>query len=476
MNYQVVIGIEIHLELKTISKMFSGAPVLTNQPPNSCVSPIDLALPGTMPCVNKQAVVLALMACKVTNCAISDVLKFDRKNYYYSDLPKGYQITQQFHPIGQNGWLKIETGDGYKKIRINRIHLEEDTAKQFHKLDGTYLDFNRAGTPLIEIVSEADIENAQQAVAYIEKIRAIMYYLGVSDCKMEEGSLRCDVNISLRPYGYLGFGNKVEIKNLNSLANVKKAIEVEIIRQNKVLNAGESVVQATYRYDENTRATIMMRKKEGNVDYKYFPEPNIPPIRLSQEFIDKAFKGITELPQERVQRYLALGLNDYDANLLVDNKELGDYFDLVSMETNLYKQVCNWLTGEFTSYLNKTQMTPTTTNILPKNLAALVMMVDKSDISLAQAKVVFKEMASGESPKCIVEKLGFAQVSDMSIISQIVEEVLQNNQQSINDYMQGKDKALGYLVGQVMKQSKGQVNPNMANQLLKQALTDKIKE
>ena len=330
MNYETIIGIEIHCELKTKTKMFSSAPVAFGEVANTCTNEIDLGHPGTLPCVNKEAVRLAVKACTAMNCTIDPLVKFDRKNYYYSDLPKGYQITQQFHPIGRNGCVTIETENGTKDIRINRIHMEEDTAKQFHSDAGTLIDFNRAGTPLIEIVSEADMRSGAEAAAYVEKLRTLLYYLGVSDVKMEEGSMRCDVNVSIRPVGSETFGTKTEVKNLNSISNVQKAIDAEVERQIALVEAGEKVEQATRRYDETQKTTILMRKKEGSVDYKFFPEPNIFPIRLSDAWIKDIQDNMEELPDARKARYMSEnGLSDYDAGVLVANRELSDFYDAV---------------------------------------------------------------------------------------------------------------------------------------------------
>jgi len=309
MNYETVIGIEIHCELKTKSKMFSGAPVAVNMQPNTCVNEIDLGHPGVLPSLNKEAVRLSVLACSALNLEIDPVVRFDRKNYYYSDLPKGFQITQQFHPIGQHGYIDLELEEGTKRIRINRLHMEEDTAKQYHADEETWIDFNRAGTPLIEIVSEADIRSAKEAMAYVEKLRNILVYLDVTDGKMEEGSLRCDINISLREIGTEAFGVKTEVKNLNSISNIERAIQAEVERQSVLLNAGDIVEQATRRYDDVAKTTILMRKKEGTVDYKYFPEPNIPPIRLDQKWIKSIQASMPELPELPVrkmplQRYL----------------------------------------------------------------------------------------------------------------------------------------------------------------------------
>lgn len=470
MNYEVIIGIEIHLELKTKTKMFSPALVDANEKPNSLVSVIDMAFPGTLPCLNKEAVKLGLVSAFTLNCEVDSLLRFDRKNYFYSDLPKGFQITQQYHPLGKNGYVLIKVDGLEKQIRINRIHLEEDTAKQFHEEDNTLIDFNRSGIPLLEIVSEPDLRSGEQAMAYVEKLRSILYYLGVSDCKMEEGSLRCDVNVSLRPYGQLEFNNKTEIKNLNSINNIKRAVEAEIDRQSAILSDGGVVQQATCRYDESLKTTVVMRKKEGVVDYKYFPEPNIPLIRLDSQFLQEAKDSIGELPDERLKRYLSLGLNEYDSSLLIQNKELGDFFDLAKQDTKDYKILCNWLTGEFTAYISKNQLDIKNSKITPKNMAELVELIGEGVISSKQAKMVFIEMDAGKNPKTIVKEKGLRQVTDVETIMKLVEQVIEENPMSVSDYHEGKDRALGFLVGQVMKLSLKQANPATASELLKKAL------
>ncbi|NCC54494.1 MAG: Asp-tRNA(Asn)/Glu-tRNA(Gln) amidotransferase subunit GatB, partial [Erysipelotrichia bacterium] len=354
MAFEVVIGIEIHCELKTKTKMFSGAPVAFAQEVNTCTNEVDLGMPGVLPALNKEAVACSIRACSAMHCDIDPLVKFDRKNYYYSDLPKGFQITQQFYPIGSNGYVMIDTDEGSKKVRINRIHMEEDTAKQFHTYNGSLLDFNRAGTPLVEIVSEPDMRNGKEAAAYVEKIRNILFYLGVSDVKMEEGSMRCDVNISLRPQGSETFGTKAEIKNLNSISNVQKAIDYEIERQSEILLAGGKVEQATRRYDEASRTTVLMRMKEGSVDYKYFPEPNIFPIRLEDAWIQEIVDTLPELPEQRKAKYVEeYGLSESDATQLVESKELSDFFDQVVAFSKEYKMVANWVMVEMVAYLNK---------------------------------------------------------------------------------------------------------------------------
>ncbi|MDD6467945.1 MAG: Asp-tRNA(Asn)/Glu-tRNA(Gln) amidotransferase subunit GatB [Erysipelotrichaceae bacterium] len=471
MDYETVIGIELHCELKTKTKMFSSSPVSFGARANSCTNEIDLGHPGTLPCVNKKAVELALRACTATHCTIDPLVRFDRKNYYYSDLPKGFQITQQFHPIGKNGYVTIEVDGEEKQIRLNRIHMEEDTAKQFHNYDGTYLDFNRAGIPLIEVVSEADMRNGKEAAAYVEKVRTILYYLGVSDGKMEEGSMRCDVNVSIRPVGSTTFGTKTEIKNLNSISNVQKAIEVEVERQKEVIEQGKEVIQATYRFDEATRKTVMMRKKEGAVDYKFFPEPNIFPIQLDAEWIKKIQKEMPELPQQRRVRYeKEYGLTEYDISVLVANKEVSDFYDAVMKHTKQAKMAANWVITELLSILNKANQSIEDAKIQPQHLACLMDLIASNEISGKQAKVVFAEMMDGKDPKQVIEEKGMKQMSDSSALLKMIQEVLDEQPQSIEDYKNGKDRAIGFLVGQVMKKSKGQANPKMTNELLLQEI------
>jgi len=471
MNYDVVIGIEIHCELKTKTKMFSGAPVSFAAAPNSCVNEIDLAYPGTLPCVNKGAVELAIRACSALNMEIDPLIKFDRKNYFYSDLARGYQNTQQFFPIGSHGVVEIETEEGTKAIRVNRIHMEEDTAKQFHYPQGTFIDFNRSGTPLIEIVSEPDMSSGKEAAAYVEKLRSILYYMDVSDCKMEEGSMRCDINISLKEKGSDQYGVRVEIKNINSIRNVQRAIDYEIMRQSKALEEGEEIIQSTRRFDEASGTTIMMRKKEGSVDYKYFPEPNMFPILIDSAWIKNIQENLPELPQVRKDKYInEYKLGEKDAQLLIDNKELSDYYNLVVKHTNEYKTAANWVIVEMMAYLNKENISIDKNPLNPKHLADMIAMIKGGEISGKQAKVVFEEMMKGKEPKKVVEEKGMKQVSDTGAILAIVNQVLDANPQSIEDFKNGKDRAVKFLMGQVMKLSKGQANPAMANQMVLEEL------
>lgn len=465
-NYQVTIGIEIHCELKTRTKMFSGAPVHFGDRANTNTSAIDLALPGTLPCVNKEAVRLAIKACTGLQCTIDPLIRFDRKNYYYSDLPKGFQITQQFYPIGRDGAVTIQTEEGPKTVRIERIHMEEDTAKQFHKDTGTYIDFNRAGTPLIEIVSRPDMHSAQEAAAYVEALRRILFYLNVSDVKMEEGSMRCDINISLSDDPNR-LGTKVEIKNLNSIANVQKAVQAEIERQSALLDARETIEQATRRYDEPSKSTVLMRKKEGNVDYKYFPEPNIFPVQLSAEWIEEVQNSLEELPEKRLARFQQqYGLNDYDASVLVNDRDMADYYESVMETAKEAKKAANWVIGETSAWLNRNNLTFASNPARAADLAGLVNLIEAGTISGKQAKEVFEEVMQGKKPDDVIKEKGMEQVSDEGALVEMINQVLDANPQSIEDFKNGKNRAVGYLMGQLMKVSKGKANPKLANGLL----------
>ena len=475
MNYETVIGIELHCELKTKTKMFSSAPTSFAQLPNSCTNEIDLGHPGTLPCLNKKAVELALRACLATHCKIDQLVKFDRKNYYYPDLPKGFQITQQFHPLGRNGYVEIETEEGLKKIRLNRIHMEEDTAKQFHQGEFTYLDFNRAGTPLVEIVSEADMRSGKEAADYVEQVRNILCYLEVSDGKMEEGSLRCDTNVSIRPIGSTTLGTKTEIKNLNSLANIQKAVDYESKRQAELLDKGEKVIQATLRFDEPTQSTIMMRKKEGNVDYKFFPEPNIFPIKLEDSWIAEIKTNLPELPAQRVKRYEEeYHLSAYNISILVANKSLSDFFDSAMKYTSEPTIAANYLMGEVLGALNGKNITIEQTKLSPESFGKLINLIASKKINSKQAKDLLPQLLEGKDPEVLIKQSGISQITDLTEITKIVEEVIAQNQQSVADYHAGRDRALGYIVGQVMKQSKGKVNPQIAHDLVL-AQIDKVK-
>lgn len=472
MNFEAVIGIEIHVEMKTKSKMFSSAPVLFGAEPNTLVRPLDIAFPGTMPLVNKQAVINAIRVSNALHMSIDNELWFDRKNYFYSDLPKGFQITQDKRPIGRDGYVEIKTKNGIKRIEIERLHMEEDTCKQLHMSNYSLLDYNRAGTPLVEIVSRPNIRSGEEAMKYVEQIKSIVQFTDVSDGKMEEGSLRCDVNISLRPIGSEKFGTKVEIKNLNSLSNVEKAIEFEIIRQQKLLLAGIPVEQETRRFDEMRKETVLMRKKTDAVDYKYFTEPNITPIKLSDEFIKNAIETCPELASSKRNRYINdLKLSEYDADILLQDKAVSEYFDKTIKYNANPKLLVNWIMVDIASYLNKNNYSISDLKLSPEHLSDLVKLISEGKISSKQAKDVFLDIVeTNASPIDVANKLGIVQMSDENVIMDLVIEALNENPQAIEDFKNGKDRAVGFLVGQIMKKSRGKANPAMTSKLVIQEL------
>ena len=476
MNFEAVIGIEIHVEMKTKSKMFSSSPIAFGREANTLVRPVDIAFPGTMPIVNKQAVVNAIRVSNALNMEIDNELFFDRKNYFYSDLPKGFQITQDKRPIGKNGFIDVKLSDGsIKRIEIERLHMEEDTCKQLHMADYTLLDYNRAGTPLIEIVSRPNIRTGEEAMRYVEAIKSIVVFSDVSDGKMEEGSLRCDVNISIRPYGSKTYGTKVEVKNLNSTANVQRAIDFEIKRQTKSLLKGIAIEQETRRFDELKKETVLMRKKTDSVEYKYFPEPNIVPIRLSQEFIQHAIDTCPELASKKIERYMGVGLSEEEANQMLQNRLMAAYFDeCIKVNKNRAKAYWNWLNGDILAYLNKNELEITELKVTPDNLDVLIGMLEKSSISFNQARTVFEKMTiDNKNAEAIVDELGLKQNSNEDEIKQIVIQTIDEFPQSVVDYKAGKDRAVGFLVGQIMKKTKGKVNPAITSKLVVEVLKSK---
>lgn len=467
MEFEAVIGLEIHVEMKTKSKMFSSGPVSYGEDPNTRVNIVDMGFPGVMPVVNKQAVINAIRVSHALHMSIDDVVMFERKNYFYSDLPKGYQITQQFRPIGSNGYLLINTSLGERKIGIERLHMEEDTCKQLHSWDFSLLDYNRAGIPLIEIVSRPDLRTGEEAAKYVEKIRSIVSFLDVSDGKMEEGSLRCDVNISLREKGTEKFGTKVEIKNLNSIANIQKAIDFEISRQSIILDFGGVIEQETRRFDEGSKETVLMRVKTDAVDYKYFTEPNIAPIKLSKEFINEAINTSPELAEVKLERYKKLGLNDYDSSLLIADKDVSNYFDEASKSGANPKLLANWVIGDIQSVLNKEGISIKEFKVGPNLLAELVLLIEQGKVSNKQAREMFAKMLENPiSPKKLLEESGTSLISDEDTLKAIVKEVVDTNEQSVIDYKNGKDRALGFIVGQIMKKTQGKANPGLASKLV----------
>lgn len=468
MNFEAVIGLEIHVEIKTKSKMFSWSPNSFNPEHNVNVCEVDMAFPGTMPTVNKQVVIDAIRVCHALHMQISNVLTFERKNYFYSDLPKGYQITQQFNPIGREGYLEFENEGKTVHIEIERAHMEEDTCKQLHLSDRTLLDYNRAGVPLIEIVSKPQLRNGTEAMKYVQTIRDIVTYSGVSDGKMEEGSLRCDVNVSIRPCGAEYYGTKVEIKNLNSIANIQKAIDFEILRQSKLLLSGQNVQQETRRFDEMKKETVLMRVKTDAVDYKYFTDPNIVPITLSKKFIDDAIFSCPELLDSKKKRYTTqFSLSEYDSNLLLSNKEVSNYFEEVAKFSTNYKLIANWINVDIASYLNKNEINISNFSIKPAELAYFVNQIADGNINSKAARDIFNKSLNENLniKKLCDSKTNEKSLSENDILNYIVE-ALKQNPQAIIDFKNGKDRAIGFIVGQVMKASKGEANPVITSKLV----------
>ncbi|MED3552859.1 Asp-tRNA(Asn)/Glu-tRNA(Gln) amidotransferase subunit GatB [Cytobacillus praedii] len=468
MKFETVIGLEVHVELKTDSKIFSASPNHFGAEPNTNTTVIDLGYPGVLPVLNKKVVEFGMKAAMALNCEIAPITKFDRKNYFYPDNPKAYQISQFDKPIGEHGWIEIEV-DGYKKkIGITRIHLEEDAGKLTHGNGYSLVDYNRQGTPLIEIVSEPDIRTPNEAYAYLEKLKSIIQYTGVSDCKMEEGSLRCDANISLRPVGQEKFGTKTELKNLNSFNFVRKGLEYEEKRQEEILLAGGVIGQETLRYDEATNTTILMRVKEGSDDYRYFPEPDLLDVHIDEDWKARIRAEIPELPDERKKRYVEeLGLPAYDAAVLTVTKEMADFFEATVCAGAEAKQASNWIMGEVSAYLKAEQKELDETALTPEGLAGMIKLIENGTISSKIAKKVFKELIeNGGSAEQIVKDKGLVQISDEGALLKIVTEVLDNNPKIIEDYKNGKEKAAGSLVGQIMKATKGQANPPLVNKIL----------
>ncbi|MDR6225785.1 Asp-tRNA(Asn)/Glu-tRNA(Gln) amidotransferase subunit GatB [Desmospora profundinema] len=470
-QFETVIGLEVHAELSTRTKIFCGCSTEFGAPPNTHTCPVCLGHPGVLPVLNKQAVEFAIKAALALNCEIAETSKFDRKNYFYPDLPKAYQISQYDQPIGQNGWLEIEVRGERKRIGITRVHLEEDAGKLNHSEQGggSLVDYNRVGVPLIEIVSEPDMRSPEEGRAYLEKLKQILLYTGVSDVKMEEGSLRCDANISLRPAGSTTFGTKTEMKNLNSFRNVERALEFEEKRQAEVLSQGGTIVQQTMRWLENENRTKVMRSKEEAHDYRYFPEPDLVQLHIGADWRERVANSLPELPDARKARYRSdYGLSDYDASLLTATPRVAGFFEETVGAGADPKAAANWISGELLGYLNTEGKELEETAIRSDSLAAMIRLIEEGTISNTIGKKVFKELVvKGGDPKRIVEEKGWVQISDEGKLKEIVTQVLEANPQSIADLKNGKDRALGFLVGQVMKATKGKANPQLVNQLIR---------
>ncbi len=477
MDYEVVIGLEVHSELKTKSKIFCGCSTQFGSEQNTNVCPVCLGMPGVLPVVNEKVVEFAVRAGLALNCKILPFSKFDRKNYYYPDLPKNYQTSQYDLPIAVNGYLDIEVNGETKRIGITRIHMEEDAGKLVHagtisNADYTLVDYNRTGVPLIEIVSEPDLRSPEEAKAYLEKIKSILEYIDVSDCKMEEGSLRCDANISLRPRGTEPFGTKSEIKNLNSFRAVQRGLEYEVERQTDVLEDGGKVVQETRSWDDAAGVTVSLRSKEQAHDYRYLPEPDLVPIVVDPQRVEEIRRSLPELPDARKKRIMEIyGLSSYDASVLTASRAQAEYFDALAAKGIDPKSAANWVMGEVAKHLNSNGLTMDQCPVSADHLAGMLALVDKGTISHKIAKTVFEEMwTSGKTAEEIVREKGLVQITDSSAIEGIVDAVLTANPQSVADFKAGKERAIGFLVGQVMKQTKGRANPEMVNTLLRERI------
>ncbi|MEW6655563.1 MAG: Asp-tRNA(Asn)/Glu-tRNA(Gln) amidotransferase subunit GatB [Aquificota bacterium] len=469
MEFEPVIGLEIHVQMDTKTKMFCSCPVEFGAEPNSNVCPVCLGLPGSLPVINKRAVEFAIRAGLALNCQINTKSVFARKNYFYPDLPKGYQISQYEEPIAVNGWLEVNG----KRIRIRRLHIEEDAGKNIHEGSKTLVDLNRAGTPLMEIVTEPDIDSPQLAREFLEKLRNIMRYTGVSRADMEKGQLRCDINLSIRPKGSKELGTRVEIKNVNSFRFVQKAIEAEMERQIKLVLSGQKVVQETRTFDPSTALTHPMRSKEEAEDYRYFPDPDLLPLVVPVEWIEEIKRTMPELPEERFQRFVKdYSLDEYSARVLTDNKELGDFFeDALKHYNKEPKLVANWLLNDLLGNLSEVGKDIEDSPVSPKGLAELVRLIKEGTLSSKLAKEVLKEMvATGKDPNEVVEEKGLKQVSDEGQIRAFIEEVLKENPKEVERYRSGEEKVFGFLVGQVMKKAKGKANPQVVNKLLREML------
>jgi len=476
MDFEAVIGLEVHVQLKTNSKIFCSCSTEFGAPPNTHTCPVCLGMPGVLPVLNRKAVEYAMKMAIATNCTINKTNVFARKHYFYPDLPKGYQISQYELPLAEDGWIDVETEAGGRRIRINRIHMEDDAGKLIHDESRpvSYVDLNRTGTPLIEIVSEPDIRTPEEASSYLKKIRQIVRYLNISDGNMEEGSLRCDANISLRPKGREELGTKAELKNMNSFRHVQKALEYEIRRQSALLLDGKEIIQETRLFDASKGVTHSMRGKEEAHDYRYFPDPDLVPIKIDDKWLDEVKESLPELPDEKKKRFVSeYGLPEYDAQVLTGSVDLAAYFEATVKLYPKPKKVSNWIMVELLKLIKKEDHDIGSSKVTPEVLAELLSLIEKGTISNKIAKKILEEIyEKGGSATEIVEREGLSQVSDESELSAIVEQVLRENPKEVEKYRAGKKKVMGFFVGQVMRQTRGKANPQMVNVLLRRLLDE----
>jgi len=476
-KYEAVIGLEVHVQLGTRTKIFCGCPTSFGAPPNTNVCPVCLGLPGALPVLSKDAVELAIKASLALNCQIRGLSRFARKNYFYPDLPKGYQISQYDEPVAEHGWVDIDIEGVHKRIGITRVHMEDDAGKSIH--DGfrdsdhySYVDLNRCGTPLIEIVSEPDMRSADEAYAYLTELKQTLQFVAVSTCDMEKGHLRCDANVSVRLHGVERLGTKVEVKNLNSFRFAKMAMEYEIARQVGVLESGGKIHQETRLYNVESGETVGMRSKEQAHDYRYFPEPDLVPLRISDQWLNAVKADMPELPASKRQRFIeSYGLREYDAQVLTSTRAISEYFEAVAETSGDPKTAANWVIGDLAGALNAAGKDITESPVSAKSLAELVALMKKGELSGKLAKDIFPKMfATGEAPSSIMDREGLRQNSDTGALEKIVDEILANNPKQVEQFRGGKTTVLGFLVGQVMKASRGQANPGIVNEILKKKL------
>lgn len=474
MKYEMVIGLEIHVELGTKSKIFCSCSTKFGSKPNTNVCPVCLGMPGVLPVLNERVVEYAIKAGLALNCQIAKYSKMDRKNYFYPDLPKAYQVSQFDYPLCLKGYLDINTNNETTRVGITRIHVEEDAGKLIHTQDSTLIDYNRCGVPLIEIVTEPDIRSAEQAVEFAKSVRNILLYAKVSDCKMQEGSMRFDVNLSVREQGAKEFGTRTEMKNLSSFKMLQKAIEFEYNRQVKAIKNNERIIQQTRRWDESNNESVVLRSKENAHDYRYFPEPDLLPILLNDEIIEEIRQNMPEMPKAKKQRYVhELSLSEYDADVLTANSELCCFYENILKEFDEPKIAANWVIVELMALMNQKDVLIEDILISSSDMAQLLKNIKDGKISGKMAKGILLEMfETGKTPDEIIKSKGLVQISDIDELVKIIDEVLKNNSASIEDYKAGKQKALGFLVGQVMKLTKGTANPKSVNDILLSKLND----
>jgi len=481
-EYEIVTGIEVHAELDTASKVFCSCDTSFGAAPNTHTCPVCLGLPGALPVLNKKAVELTVKTALALNCKVTEKTKFDRKNYFYPDLVKGYQISQFDLPIGKDGYIDIEVNGVSKRIRIKRVHLEEETGKAIHAgddistADSSYMDFNRSGIGLIEIVSEADMRSADEAKAYLNKLRSILSAIGASDCRMDQGSMRCEANVSVRPKGSLEFGELCELKNIASIKAVGKAIDYEASRQIALIESGEKVRRQTRHWDDSRNETIFMRNKESADDYRYFPEADLMPLEIDEKWIETIRRNLPELPDAKRRRYMSsYNIPSYDANLIAESLSMSQFFEECMKEYDNGKTVSNWLIGEVSAMLNQEAIEISESKLTPASLISMIKMIESDQISIKMGKDIVSEMfKTGKNPEEIVKEKGLIQINDESELIRIVNEVLDGNPNALADLRDGKDRAMGFLVGQMMRATQGKANPKKVNEILRSEIAKRL--